>query len=96
MKTNVRDSSLAAFRDAILSGKGQDKAMRVFEAVKRIGPCTRRQVAEFTGMDTSAVSGRMNDLVASGLVLEDDEIRPCPITRKRVHWVSVPVQGRLI
>ena len=44
---------------------------------------TRREIAAFLHMETSSVAGRVNELMHDGILVEQDDLRPCPITGRR-------------
>jgi predicted transcriptional regulator len=62
---------------------------------ERHGAWTRSEIAEATGIKLSAVCGRINEMVASGIV-EDTPRRPCRVTGSSAHPVRlVPTQRAL-
>lgn len=62
----------------------------IAQLVRQRGPMTRRQIASFLHMETSSVAGRVNEAVEAGLLVELDELRPCPETGRRVTWLAHP------
>lgn len=90
MKTNVRESSIENHHFNQATMINQSKAQVIVDYVYRYGSwMTRRQIAEGTGIETATVSGRVNTLIAEGMLVECDERdkRPCPITGRMVLWV---------
>ena len=91
MKTQVSDSSIGVYHDEIRGAKESDQAAQALAVIRKLGRCTRRQVAVELKMETStsarAVNGLLNDYKAQ--VFEELELFPCPITGRRVHWVYV-------
>ena len=87
---SVRESSAEAYHGiAIKAATDRDI---IAQLVRQRGPMTRRQIASFLHMETSAVAGRCNELINSeppGLV-ELGELRPCPETGRRVTWLAHP------
>lgn len=81
----VRHTSAEAYA-AINSKAHSDRAL-IAELVRRRGPMTRREIASVLHMETSSVAGRVNELMESRELIELDELRPCPITKRRVNWV---------
>lgn len=59
----------------------------IAQLVRQRGPMTRRQIASFLRMETSSVSGRVNELMEESTLVELDELRPCPETGRRVSWL---------
>lgn len=90
MKTNVRESSIEShyINQALLIN--QSKGEIIAEHVKRTGWCTRRQIAQATGIETATVSGTVNGLIEDGTLVEcpEEDKRPCPITGRKVLWVT--------
>lgn len=82
----VRDSSRLA-NQATESQQAVERA-RILALLVRHGWMTRRQVADKLGMETSSVAARVNLLIARGAVIEDAELKPCPLTGIRVHWIN--------
>jgi len=83
---NVRDSSCIAY-----ASTAPERALiraRIVGLLINQGEMTRRQIAHQLGLETSCVAGRVNELLSTGAITESEEIRPCPITGKRVHWIS--------
>lgn len=59
----------------------------IAQLVRQRGPMTRREIASFLHMETSSVSGRVNELMREEVLFEMDEPRPCPITKRMVNWL---------
>jgi hypothetical protein len=88
MKTNVPESSVAAYHTMPLA-KHKTQQDRIVEAVEAIGGwVSRRQIAQYTGMETATVSARVNAQVGARLV-QDECLSTCPITGKSVHKVRL-------
>jgi len=78
----IRDTSLKAYF-SIVPNLG-DRQMRVFRAIKEIGPVSDREVCRYLGfVDPNIVRPRRRELVKLGLVSEDIK-RECKITRRQV------------
>lgn len=60
-KTNVRDSSLVAYRE-LQSHLGKQERM-ILQAIINLGNPTRREIAEYLEMQASSVSGRVFGLM---------------------------------
>lgn len=82
---SVRDSSRLAY-EAGADSHARLRA-RILNLLVSKGEMTRRQVADQLRLETSCVAGRVNELIKCGVVLEDVELRQCPITQIRVHWI---------
>jgi len=64
-----------------------DRAI-IAQLVRQRGPMTRREIAAFLHMETSSVAGRVNELMHAGILVEQDDLRPCPITGRKVNWLA--------
>lgn len=84
----ARNTSAEAYHS--LGSKAATDRDIIAQLVRQRGPMTRRQIASFLHMETSSVSGRVNELVNTGGLIELDELRPCPETGRRVTWLAHP------
>lgn len=88
----VRDSSCIAYATS-----GPERALiraRIVGLLINEGEMTRRQIAHQLGLETSCVAGRVNELISTGAITESEDIRPCPITGRCVHWISASPSSR--
>jgi DNA-binding MarR family transcriptional regulator len=85
----VRDTSRKAYDElkATKAVSNQEHAILVWLS-NQSSSRTRREIARGLGMETSAVSGRVNTLIKKRLVAETPT-RPCPISGKTVHPIIV-------
>ena len=92
---HVTDTSKGAYRgikeDGTL-GAQQRRILRVLE--KSYGPMSRREISEATGIETSAVAGRVNKLIELGLLLEHPR-RKCRFSKINIIPVSTREQMSL-
>ncbi len=84
----VRDTSREAYRDLKLTGKAQSRAMTIYAWVAEHGPATRAEIAEGTKIRINAVTGRVNELIKRGLLVESAFRRECPVTGYKAHFVA--------
>lgn len=91
MKTNVRESSIDVYYGEISGKKENDQATKALNTIKRLGRCTRKQVAVALGWQDSTTSRAVNGLLKGErpLVIEEENLAPCPITRRRVNWLKL-------
>lgn len=82
----ARNTSAEAY--ASINDKAHTDRAIIAQLVRQRGPMTRREIAGFLRMETSSVAGRVNELMHSGVLIEQDEIRPCPITGRKVSWLA--------
>ena len=87
MRTAVNETSIRGYDALKASGfKGQHAAI-----VSHMEPgqiYSRRALAKLTGLETSAVAGRCNELLAEGSIVVCGHIR-CPITGRTVEAVKL-------
>ena len=87
MRTAVNLTSIKAYDALKASGfKGQHAA--ILSHMERGRLYSRRQIAQLTGLETSAVAGRVNELVSSGSLVACGAIK-CPITGRQVEAVRL-------
>lgn len=79
----IAHTSLAAYHDT------DRTCLRAYIAgvIAANAPVTRRQIAKITGLETSCVAGRVNELLMAGQIKELPETMPCPISGRRVKVV---------
>ena len=82
MKTNINDTSIAAYKEIIEDGTISMQEAKVLICLDV--PQTSRQIAFSSGLERSSVCGRLNKLMEKNLVREFDTIK-CPTTNKKVH-----------
>ena len=81
-------SSIEAYRDIQSTGKSQkqvDIIMDVLLSNKK--PLTGREIQQKTDLDINAISGRLNEMKAVGLVTTCGKTK-CPITKRTVVPVT--------
>lgn len=87
MRTAVTQTSIRSYDALKASGfKGQHAA--IVSHMERGQIYSRRQLAVMTGLETSAVAGRTNELISDGLLTVCGHIR-CPITGRTVEAVKL-------
>lgn len=88
MKTNMAGTSLGAYEALKKSGKGHTQRGKILQVIiDHPSGLTRRQLAWVTRIELGAVCGRVNSLVADGLVREDGEVE-CSTTGRPVKLVK--------
>lgn len=87
MKTAVTESSIKSYDALKASGfKGQHAA--IVSHMERGQIYSRRQLATMTGLETSAVAGRVNELLAEGQIVVCGFIK-CPMTGRTVEAIKL-------
>ena len=86
MKTAVAEITLACYDR--MNGAGFNALQSKILACMQIGAVyTRRQLAKATALETSTVAGRVNELIARGMLEVVGTIK-CPITQRSVEAVK--------
>ncbi|CAB4133105.1 hypothetical protein UFOVP140_35 [uncultured Caudovirales phage] len=67
MRVRVTETSVMAYRSLVKDGKLQPMQTRILQALE-LGKMTRKELSVATGMELSGVCGRVNSLIAAGLV----------------------------
>lgn len=91
MKQDVRRSSLETYDALGLKALSQIQ-YQVIGAMIDLGRdqwVSRRQIARASGLETSTVAGRVNELVTAGRLVESEYRWRCPVTGRRVHKVQL-------
>lgn len=78
IKTKMRATSLIAFSE-LLEDLGF-KEMQVFQAIKRLQPCSDKMIAKYLGWKINCVTGRRNSLVHYHMIIiykkDLDQVEP--------------------
>lgn len=85
-------TSIHAYHDHEASGKASTQRARIMAYMRhQTRPVSRREIARALGLETSTVSGRVNELMDVGIVAVGR--MQCPVTGKKVHALkAVPEQ----
>ena len=90
MKTNVTQTSIASY-DALRTSGFKGQHATILNRMQPGKPYSRRQIAMQTGLETSAVAGRVNELLEAGALVVCGTLR-CPITGRTVEVVRIAEQ----
>lgn len=80
MKTNVKSSSRDTYRAIHSNGVAVRTTEMIIKCLKRYKKLTRAQIAHYTGLGMHQVSGRVNELIARGVVEDTGKVEKCPLT----------------
>ena len=95
MNTNMAQTSVTAYHDHVASGAKLKQREAIMDYMEGKGPATRRQIARNLEFELGATAGRVNKLVADGLLIDRGTIK-CSTTNKTVGLVGLPeTQGEL-
>lgn len=86
MRTSVASSSIEAYSQI----KGTHLTTmheRILKKMQHGVLYTRRQLARMTGMETSTIAGRVNELISMGQVVVCAKVK-CPISNKSVESIK--------
>lgn len=89
----VKDTSRKAHKELADSGYMSTQQRDVIKTIGR-RRMTRAEIAERSGIRLSSVCGRVNDLVAAGM-LEVAEKSPCSITGKTAEHLAMTDKARI-
>lgn len=84
MRTAIRETSRAAYQDLRESGRVTSSQQAILSAMRPGRDYSLSELAAMTGIEKSSVSGRINELLASGQVVIS-RMRACKITGKTVR-----------
>jgi hypothetical protein len=84
----IADTSVTAYHEHRDTGKLSRQANTILSQMRSDTDYSRRELARHTGLELSSVCGRVNELLAIGL-LEELASRRCSITGKTVHPVKL-------
>ena len=79
----MKDTSILAYKEH--QPKIGSQCMQIFDSMG-FKDYSRRELAKLTGLDLSSVCGRVNELLALGM-LEELKTRKCSVTGKTIHPV---------
>ena len=89
MRTQVSETSREAFNSIRREGKLQPMQKSILDALDGGRTYTRKQLRQVTGMELSSVCGRVNSLLAAGLVEIIGEVKD-EKTGKRQELIGLP------
>ena len=90
MKTGVAQTSIGTYHDLKVSGLLSKRQVEIMIYIKRMGAnLTRRQIAKALELETSQVSGRVNELVSMNALCEFGTVK-CRHSKRMVGLVGLP------
>lgn len=88
MKTLVTDTSIHSYDALKAEGANKKLHAKIVEAMRDGAVYTRRQIAGLTGIETSSVAGRVNELIADGFIQVLGKAK-CPVTGRMVETIAL-------
>jgi len=85
---SVSDTSIEAYIEHKESGKIGKQASYILNSLQDGKSYSRRELANKFNLELSSVCGRVNELLAEGL-LEETEKRSCEMTGKTIHPIKI-------
>ena len=83
----IQQTSLEAYYDLIHTDRMGEMQSRVYDALKRLGPSTNREIAYVLGTIPSSISPRIYELRYKYHSVRRSQKRICKITGKRaIAW----------
>lgn len=90
VKTNMLESSLDAYADLQSSGKSGKQSEVIMSKLSANRNYSLREIQVLTGYEINVISGRVNDLKKSGVLVETSFKRNCSVTGKLIQPVKLP------
>jgi hypothetical protein len=84
----VATTSIDAYREHKATGKLGQQATTILNTMAPDRDYSRKELARITGFELASVCGRVNELLAIGL-LDELASRKCSITGKNIHPVKL-------
>jgi hypothetical protein len=90
VKTDVRDTSIEAYRDLRVRRLLAPKQQLIMDAMRRwgYGNYSLQELSKWTALPINTVSGRCNELKKAGH-LEEAPKRKCSITGRTIHPLRI-------
>ena len=85
---SVSNTSIKAYHEHGDEGKIGKQCRLILSKMRKGKDYSRREIAKEFALELSSVCGRVNELLAIGL-LEELESRPCTVTSKPIHPVRL-------
>jgi DNA-binding IclR family transcriptional regulator len=82
----IATTSVMAYKEHKAVGKVGAQCIHIFDAMQFDKDYSRRELAKLTGLELSSVCGRVNEMLESGM-LQENNSRKCQITGKTIHPV---------
>lgn len=83
---SVSSTSREAYFEMRDNGRLGTQAKAILEQMQPGVEYSRRELAQYTGLELSSICGRVNELIGSRL-LKEGSTRPCRVTGKRIKPV---------
>jgi len=83
-----RRTSRISYKDLIETGRQGTQVKSILKLLSTGESLSRREIADVVRLETSSVSGRVNDLIKMGVV-QENKMRKCLISKKLVKPVSI-------
>lgn len=87
----IADTSIQSYAEHKASGRVTSSQQAVLRVMKHGRDYSLSELSMMTGIEKSSVSGRINELKASGQVVESRK-RACHVTGKTINAVKLAVQ----
>ena len=92
MRVNQHSTAIDAYHAHHASGKAQAQQSRILDFIESSGgDWSIGEIAHMLGMEKSTVSGRINEMLANGSLVEKPR-RKCARSRIKIRPVGLPVK----
>jgi hypothetical protein len=82
----VAQTSISAYKEHIATGRVGTQAQAILDFMNPGESYSRRELHVLTGLELSSICGRVNELLAIGLLVEGSK-RKCRVTKKTISPV---------
>ena len=89
--TKVSGTSIKCYHEEIKGTRQNSEADIICEAIKKIMPCTGRQIMKVTGMEINVVSRALNDLWFKDKRIQVSHRAACPISGRWVKFYKTKI-----
>ena len=83
-----RVTSRVTYKDILTNGKADTQRKHILKLLATGESLSRREIASVVRMETSSVSGRINELIKRDIVIEEAK-RKCTISNKLIYPVRL-------
>jgi hypothetical protein len=87
-KMNIANTSIEAYNEHKATGKVGAQANTILEKMRPNVNYSRKELSKIIGIELSSICGRVNELLALGLLVEDAQ-RKCLITGRKINPVRI-------
>ena len=85
----VSTTSIKTYHDIQIEGLVGKQQIQIYNILAKVNkPITRRELAHHTGMEIGANAGRVNEIVAKGIIVECEK-RKCRLSKRMYGTIKL-------